>query len=126
MVLYGQSAGGGAVLNYLYANGADPIATGFIAASAGVSAINSNDPNPNFNKVAQLVGCANLTAAEELDCMRGVDAVKLRDAVVSSNNGFRPIVDGVTQFANLTDRLEKGLVAKKVKNHARNETMGEK
>lgn len=114
MVLYGQSAGGGAVLSYLYSYPTDPIVTGFIAASAGTSAINPNDTNPAFSSVAQDVGCANLKAAAELACMQQVDAVKLRDAVVASGKGFRPIVDDVTQFVNLTERLEKGLVADRV------------
>ncbi|KAK4209066.1 acetylcholinesterase [Rhypophila decipiens] len=115
MVLYGQSAGGGVVLSYTYAFPTDPIVSGFIASSAGAGAINPNDTNPAFSRMAQNVGCANLTATEELACMQQVDAVKLRDAVVAASldmsQGFRPIVDGVTQFVNLTERLEKGLVA---------------
>jgi len=44
-----------------------------------------------------------------------VDAVALRDAVVSSGTRFAPVLDNVTVMANLTDRLEKGLVAKAVR-----------
>lgn len=115
MVLYGQSAGGGAVFSYIYSYPSDPIVTGFIASSAGASTSNPSETNPNFSKVAQTVGCANLTAEAELACMQKVDAVKLRDAVVTSRSGFRPIFDNVTIFANLTERLEKGLVAKGVR-----------
>ncbi|KAM7185067.1 acetylcholinesterase [Rhypophila sp. PSN 637] len=115
MVLYGQSAGGGVVLSYTYSFPTDPIVTGFIASSAGAGATNPNETNPAFSRMAQNVGCTNLTATEELTCMQQVDAVKLRDAVVAASldmsQGFRPIVDGVTQFVNLTERLEKGLVA---------------
>ena len=114
MVLYGQSAGAGAVLSYAYSYPADPIVTGMIASSGGTSAENSNDTNPNFQNVAGMVGCGNLTETAELQCMQKVDPVVLRDAVVGSKSNFRPIVDNVTMFTNLTERLEKGLVVKKV------------
>ncbi|KAK1834087.1 acetylcholinesterase [Podospora conica] len=113
MVLYGQSAGGGAVFSYAYSYPTDPIVSGFIASSAGASTNNPADTNPSFQSVAEIVGCGNLTAAAELACMQKVDPVVLRDAVVDNKKGFRPIVDDVTMFTNLTERLEKGLVAKK-------------
>lgn len=115
MVLYGQSAGGGTVLQYAYANPTDPIVSGFIASSAGINNDNISAVNPGFHDVAQKVGCANLTDAAEFACMQKVDAVVLRDAVVSGGFRFGPSLDNVTVMANLTDRLEKGLVAKAVR-----------
>ena len=115
MVLYGQSAGGGTVFNYAYANPTDPIVSGFIASSAGVNNDNLSSVNPAFHDVAQKVGCANLTETAEFACMQKVDSVALRDAVISSGIRFAPVLDNVTVMANLTDRLEKGLVAKAVR-----------
>jgi len=112
MVLYGQSAGAGAVLSYAYSYPADPIVTGFIASSGGASANNSAAMNSGFQKIAQDVGCANLTDKAELECMQRVDPVVLREAVVVSRTGFRPVVDNTTMFVNLTERHEKGLVSK--------------
>lgn len=113
MILYGQSAGAGAVFSYAYSYPTDPIVSGFVASSGGASTNNPADLNPNFQSVAGILGCGNLTAAAELACMQKVDAEVLRDAVVENKMAFRPIVDDVTMFTNLTERLEKGLVAKK-------------
>ncbi|AEO70986.1 uncharacterized protein THITE_2147701 [Thermothielavioides terrestris NRRL 8126] len=93
VVLYGQSAGANAVASYGYAYLQDPIVKGLIASSGSVSTTNPT-ANLGFHDLAQMVGCANLTSAAELACMQ------------------KPIADGVTLFANTTDRLEKGLVAK--------------
>jgi len=112
MVLYGQSAGAGAVLSYQYANPEKPIVGGIIAASSGTAATNPTE-SPSFHDLAQrFPACANLTSPEELKCMQSIDALELQKAVISSGLGFRPIADGVTSFANMTERLEKGLVAK--------------
>ncbi|KAK3995336.1 acetylcholinesterase [Cladorrhinum sp. PSN332] len=116
MILYGQSSGNDMVLRYSYANPKKPIVKGFIGTSGGTPVTNPTS-SANFNKVAQVVGCANLTAAEELACMQKVDVSLLQDAVDAINPDpnrglFRPIADNVTAFTNLTERLEKGLVAK--------------
>lgn len=118
MILYGQSAGAGAVFSYAYSYPTDPIVTGFVASSGGASTNSPTDLNPNFQSVAGLLGCGNLTAAAELACMQKVDAEVLRDAVVENKMAFRPVVDDVTMFTNLTERLEKGLVANKVRSLA--------
>jgi hypothetical protein len=115
MVLYGQSAGAGAVFSYAYSYPSDPIVSGFIASSGGASTNNPTDTNQGFHTMAEKVGCGNLTDDAELTCMQRVDPLVLRGAVVDSRTSFRPIVDNITMFANLTDRLEKGLVAKKVR-----------
>ena len=117
MVLYGQSAGSNAVLTYSYAYPQEPIYTGFIASSGGVGGNNRANTSA-FTDLAQQVGCANLTAAAELACMQKVDALVLQDKVQKSNagptGGFGPVADNVTVFANFTERLQKGLVAKAV------------
>jgi carboxylesterase type B len=118
MILYGQSAGAQEVGMYTYANPTDPIVAGFIIASSGPAVTNPANSS-NFNKVAQMAGCANLTAAAELTCMQGVNALVLQQKVDEANTDpfrglFRPIIDNITAFANITDRLDKGLVAKQV------------
>jgi len=119
MVLYGQSAGAVEVLMYAYANPKKPIVTGLIASSTGTSATYATS-SPLFHNLAQNVGCANLTSTEELLCMQNLDAAALQAAVIAANPDpnrglFRPLADNITLFANMTDRLEKGLVAKLVR-----------
>jgi len=119
MVLYGQSAGANAVLTYSYAYPEKPIVAGFIASSGGTSGTNPAT-NGAFAKLAAQVGCGNLTAAAELACMQGVDAFVLQDRIQRSSSGlldlggFSAVVDNITVFANLIDRIQKGLVAKGV------------
>lgn len=118
MVLYGQSAGANMVLMYSYANPLDPIVRGFIASSSGTPNTNPASSS-NFHNVAQTAGCANLNATAELACMQHVDGLLLKQKVAEANPDpnrglFRPIVDNITAFANLTDRLVKGQVAKLV------------
>lgn len=119
MVLYGQSAGSSAALTYLYAYPQEPIVGGVIASSAGTSATYPTNSSSFYN-VAQVAGCANLTETEELACMQNLDAVELQQITIEANAepiraSFRPIADGITAFANMTERLEKGLVAKLVR-----------
>lgn len=119
MILYGQSAGSNSVLTYAYAYPEKPIVRGFIASSGGTPTTNPTS-SPLFHDLAQTAGCANLTAAAELACMQNIDALVLQQKVDEANTDpnrglFRPIADNVTVFANLTDRLEKGLVAKLVR-----------
>lgn len=116
MVLWGQSAGSNAVIMYGYANPQEPIVRGLIAGSSGTPTITANS-STIFHDLAQVIGCANLTSAAELACVQAIDPFVLRDAVDAFNTNpfrglFRPIADGVTVFGNVTDRLEKGLVAK--------------
>jgi len=103
---------------YAYANPLNPIVRGFIASSSGTPATNPANSS-NFRVVAQTAGCANLNATAELRCMQNVSALVLQQKVDEANPDpfrglFRPIVDNITAFANLTDRLEKGQVAKLV------------
>lgn len=116
MVLWGHSAGSNAVIMYGYANPQKPIVRGLIAGSSGTPTITANS-SAVFHSLAQVIGCANLTLAAELACVQAIDPFVLRDAVDAFNTNpfrglFRPIADDVTVFANITDRLEKGQVAK--------------
>ena len=113
--MYGQSAGGAIVVAHSYAN-PKSVVRGYIAVS-GTTPFTNPTNSSNFNKVAQKVGCANLTAMAELDCMQKAYVQALQAGVDAANPDpqrglFRPIADGVTVFTNITDRLEKGLVSK--------------
>jgi len=115
MVLWGQSAGANAALMYGYANVEKPIVRGLIAGSSGTPTITAAS-STIFHDLAQTIGCANLSAAAEVACMQNIDAFVLQQKVDEFNTNpfrglFRPIADGVTAFANLTARLEQGLVA---------------
>ena len=113
MVLYGQSAGSGTVWSYTYAYPDDVIVTGLIAVSAGPPVINP-DGNEAFHEIARGL-CGNMTSAEgEVQCMQKVDWKEIKRIVDDGGYRFGPIADGVTLFGNLTERLEKGLVAKVV------------
>jgi len=117
MVLWGQSAGANAVLAYTYAHPTDTIVSGVIASSSGVSTTYPTNSS-SFHDVAQTAGCANLTDTEELACMQKLDALELQKKTVAispDNRGsFLPLADGVSLFANMTERWEKGFVAKVV------------
>jgi carboxylesterase type B len=115
MVLYGQSAGANAVNAYAYANPVDPIIKGLIISSSSTPATNPTS-STLFHDLAQNAGCAGLNATAELACMQQLDALVLQQKVDEANPDpfrglFRPITDNVTMFANVTARLEQGLVA---------------
>jgi carboxylesterase type B len=120
MVLWGQSAGAGAVDSYAYAHPKDAIVSGLIADSGSASL--STGPAPagvGFSTLAGIVGCGNMNASAELECMQGVPATMLQNVLqgpaTTANNvtvpRFGPQADNVTVFANNTERIEQGLVA---------------
>ncbi|KAK3314881.1 Alpha/Beta hydrolase protein [Apodospora peruviana] len=116
MTLYGQSAGAAATLFYGYANPEKPIVGGLIASSVGTAETYPTNVT-RFHNLAQIVGCANLSDMQELTCMQNLTAVDLQAKMLASNwnptpGPIQPVADGVTVFANMTDRLERGLVAK--------------
>ncbi|CZR66959.1 related to triacylglycerol lipase V precursor [Phialocephala subalpina] len=121
ITLWGQSAGGASVGLYGYAYPNDPIVTSLICDSGSANLLGSTDvAQSNFTFLAGLVGCGNYSDGEkELECMRGVDAVTIENAL--SNYGiagtkpsisFTPFPDNKTAFGNTTDRAVRGLVAK--------------
>jgi hypothetical protein len=107
---------------YPYAWSDDPIVAGLVADSGSPGIAGSVDTaQSNFTFLAGLVGCGNLSASAEVDCMRGVDAQKLENALSwYSSNGtkpsiaFGPIPDGKVVFANYTTQAQQGKVAKTV------------
>ena len=106
------------MLAYGYANPQDPIVAGLIASSAGIGPTYSSN-STLFHNLAEAANCTNLTATEEITCMQSVDAKELQKLVLAINPDpgrplFGPIADNVTLFENITERLEKGLVAKVV------------
>jgi hypothetical protein len=71
--------------------------------------------------MAAALGCGDLSAAYELSCMQKVDALKIQAYVLEyGGGGFGGIggmvADNVTAFANNTQRLAEGKVAKIVSN----------
>ncbi|KAL4940304.1 Alpha/Beta hydrolase protein [Aspergillus oleicola] len=114
MVLWGQSAGAGSVGLYSYAYPFDPIVTGFIADSGGATISDTpfDDLHTNFTYLAELAGCGDLDAAEELECMQEVDGPTLAQLVSNTSSiDFSPIPDDLTRFSNVTARAEAGLLA---------------
>lgn len=120
--------GAGLVGSYLYANPTDPIISGVIAmsgAATGGSPSPNNGPN-SFSQLAKLVGCDNLDSQDELSCMQNVTALRLQDVVSSTSAPgsnisiprFGAVVDNVTMFTNLTERLEKNMTARVVSIHS--------
>ncbi|KAK7184989.1 hypothetical protein DPSP01_002816 [Paraphaeosphaeria sporulosa] len=120
IVMWGQSAGANAVVSYSYANPDDPIVTGLIADSGAAAADGSLTTNTTgFSTLAKAFGCGNLTAAEELACMQKVDALALQKVigdttgpVLGRERVWGIVADNVTAFANNTQRLIEGKIAK--------------
>ncbi|KAJ5657386.1 chlorogenic acid esterase precursor [Penicillium longicatenatum] len=120
ITLWGQSAGAASVSIYPYGYPEDPIVAGLIADSGGPTIITNTDiTHTNFTFIAGLVGCGNLSADKELRCVRKVPAQTLENALSFYNgNGtkpsvsFTPILDNKTVFANYTQRIVDGKIAK--------------
>jgi carboxylesterase type B len=123
MVLWGQSAGGNAVVTYSYANPDDPIVTGLIADSgAAPGSVSTN--TTSFSQMAASLGCANLTAAAELSCMQDVDALAIQNYVQGTDARIGGMVpDNITVFANNTERLIQGRIAQIVRPTATSEVL---
>lgn len=113
ITLWGQSAGAGSVGAYSYAQYKDPIVSGLIADSGSASSASVDSNHTSFNKLASYVRCGDADAQAQLACMQKVDARVLQN-IVSTNTSvsFRPVAEGVTAFANITERAAKGLLAK--------------
>lgn len=90
--------------------------------SSAVGAAPSSDPQGlNFTFVAGNLGCGNLTATDELACMKKVNQSDIeaflksyQDAGTSPSISFTPIVDNVTRFDNYTARALAGNFSKVV------------
>lgn len=123
ITMWGQSAGAGSVDYYNFAYPDDPIVSGIILDSS--SALSSGSGNvetgSNFTFVAEQLGCANLTATEELSCMKNVSFMEIEEFLKSYQDGgdmptirFTPQADNETRFANYTERTLAGNFSKVV------------
>lgn len=106
MVLGGQSAGTMSAHSMTYAYPEEPIVSALIMQSGTVEGLNAHpDDDAEFVRVAHAVGCASRDRKKELECMRTVDASRLKHAIsnetfneISGYNGGWPTADNVTFF----------------------------
>lgn len=123
MVLWGQSAGSISVDMYNFAYPDDPVVGGFImdSGTAESGLVSLDTPHSNFTFVAASVGCDGLgeDPAKELECMRGVDAIKIKDFIASYGDSgsspslsFNPVPDEKVVFSNYTQRALEDQQAK--------------
>ncbi|KAL9077265.1 MAG: hypothetical protein Q9157_003456 [Trypethelium eluteriae] len=123
ITIWGQSSGAEAVDIYNYAWYKDPIVRGLIMDS-GTSFIESGaGPRySNFSYVASRAGCGSASSsAQELACMKKVDAATIEGVIADENNGgsmeglaFGPSADEKVVFSNYTDRVQQGKLTKVV------------
>ncbi|KAF3043357.1 hypothetical protein E8E11_008434 [Didymella keratinophila] len=122
ITLWGQSAGAVSVDNYNFAYPEDPIVSALIMHS-GTSflTLTSVDlEHTNFTSVATSLGCGNLNATAEVDCLREVPYTEIISFLKArSDNGttpaltFNPIIDNRTKFSNYTARALAGNYTRK-------------
>ncbi|KAF8859427.1 alpha/beta-hydrolase [Acephala macrosclerotiorum] len=117
ITLWGQSAGAGYTDYYNFAYPNDSVISGIIMDSS--SAIEpAPSPHPqglNFTFVAGKLGCGNLTASDELACMKNVSQSDIeaflksyQDAGTAPSITFIPIIDNITRFENYTTQALAG------------------
>ncbi|KIW20225.1 hypothetical protein PV08_00800 [Exophiala spinifera] len=106
ITLWGQSAGALSADYYNFAYPQDPLVTGFILSSGNAfwPAQNADTTFSNFTTAASHLGCGNLTAATELQCMRQVPFSQIKayfqDPNVTTKYDFTPVIDGKTYFGH--------------------------
>ncbi|PVH68546.1 chlorogenic acid esterase precursor [Cadophora sp. DSE1049] len=115
MALWGQSAGAISVDYYNYAYHTDPIVSAFMMDSGTALTPPAIGGKSNFTFVASKVGCGNLTASDEVDCMRNLNATVIQNFIGNYSGTpkltFYPTPDEKVFFANYTERAEKGFMA---------------
>lgn len=123
ITLWGQSAGAGSTDYYNFAYPTDPIISGIIMdSSSAIGPPPSPDPQGlNFTFVAEQLGCGNLSAVDELSCMKNVSQSDIeaflksyQDSGTAPSITFTPIVDNITRFDNYTTRALAGNFSKVV------------
>lgn len=123
ITLWGQSAGAASTDYYNFAYPSDPIISGIIMDSS--SSLSSTAPTSNlgdsFTILASNLGCGNLSATDELVCMKKVDFQVIetflksyQDAGTTPTITFTPIADNLTVFSNYTERYRRGNFSKVV------------
>ncbi|EGZ73017.1 alpha/beta-hydrolase [Neurospora tetrasperma FGSC 2509] len=126
ITLWGQSAGAVSAGYFQYAYPTDPIVNAVIMDSGSELtpvAQNLDFAHFGFTRIAGQLGCGNLTAAEELACMRSdsVTAEAINKAVQTTNEAagtditkyvfFTPVVNNRTVFPDYTAKSLAGEVA---------------
>ncbi|KAB5583601.1 acetylcholinesterase [Coniochaeta sp. 2T2.1] len=118
---WGQSSGSIAIAYYSYVYQDDPIINSVILDSGYefIDILTYDQLHANFTFMASQFGCGNLSPADELACMRRVDAGAMQDfmheyytAGSSPLITFSPVVDNHTVFGNYTARAEGGHIAR--------------
>ncbi|CCC11713.1 hypothetical protein SMACR_04696 [Sordaria macrospora] len=127
ITLWGQSAGAVSVGYWQYAYPTKPIVNTFIMDSGNELtplAHSLDAAQLGFTRIAVEVGCGNLTAAEELACMKSsnvtadaiITALQTENAAAGTDFTkvlfFTPVIDNATVFPDYTARSLAGEVAK--------------
>lgn len=117
ITIFGQSAGSVAVDAYAYSHPSDTIVKGIITQSGTLDLVTSvplfrigvDDPDTaTWNQIANAVGCGSSATADQLTCMKGVDAHTLEQATIDAEATFAPIVDDIVIFSNTRQRAAAG------------------
>lgn len=118
IVIWGQSSGAASADFYNYAYSEDPIVAGLIQHSGSVFAtgVSVDDEHRNFTFVAEHLGCAGLTPADELACMQhnvSAEAIIRFYGDYNMNHSeyqlkWTTITDNVTKWDDYTARAEAG------------------
>lgn len=124
VTLWGQSAGAGSVdmLSFAFPEDGKKLYQGLImdSGTAFLTAAAQDTAQSGFTLVAGKLGCGNLTASAELDCMRKVDAKVIEEFLRGWNDngstpavGFGPTIDSkvVLTAAEYTKRSKDGQYA---------------
>jgi acetylcholinesterase len=123
ITLWGQSAGAASTDYYNFAYPSDPIIGGIImdSSSSLSNAAPTSDLGDSFTILASHLGCGNLSATDELVCMKKVDYQEMenflksyQDAGTKPTISFTPIADNITVFSNYTERYRQGNFSKVV------------
>jgi len=119
--IWGQSSGAVAIAYYSYTYKDDPIVNSQIMDSGNefIDILTVDPAHGNFTFVASQFGCGNLSPAEELSCMRQVDAFAIEDFMNTYFDAgaaplltFSPVVDNRTVFSNYTALALAGATAR--------------
>ncbi|KAG6356458.1 hypothetical protein INS49_015846 [Diaporthe citri] len=118
IVIWGQISGSASTDFYNYAYPEDPIVAGLIQHSGSVFAtgVSVDDEHKNFTFVAERLGCADLTPADEFACMQhnvSAEAIIRFYGDYNMNHSdyqlkWTTITDNVTKWDDYTARAEDG------------------
>lgn len=112
---WGESSGAVGIGYYSYTYKDDPIVNSLIMDSGNefIDILTWDSAHNNFTFMASQFGCGDLSPAEELSCMRQVDAFDLEEFMSEYYEAgktplitFSPVVDNRTVFANYTTLAE--------------------